>query len=310
MTPRRHIARRGAAALEHGAERDLAGLLAEHAYAARFAGVHPVVENLPWLPPQPPPAGTEHRVVYVGRLSVGRGALELLSMARALARDPWNPRVEVVGPADANVAGALQRAHDRGVVTWHGFLPNEQALSIVAGSIAGLAPRRDLDNYRGSLPTKVAEYLAHGVPAVVTPLPEAARLVHESGAGEVVGFQDVDALVAAVRRLALDPDRTRDLGAVGRAYARQHLTWDGVAPAFVAYLHRLAGFAVPSTGRTESQPALPRPASPTTARPPDTSLLSPPLPRRDGAHHLGGGPTPLTAAAVAPPASSARPSAR
>ena len=272
------VARRTADALEHAAERDLTGLLlAERSYAARFAADHLVVENLPWLPTEPPPATSEHRVVYVGRLSVGRGALELLSMARELARDPWNPRVELVGPADANVAGALARAHDQGTVTWHGFLPNEQAMSLVAGSVAGLAPLRDLDNYRGSLPTKVAEYLSHGVPAIVTPLPEAAHLVRESGGGEVVGFRAVDELAAAVRRLALDPDGTREMGARGRAYARTHLSWDGAAPTFVAHLHRLAGLPVftagvgvpPASSATPSArrsvPA-PRPASPVPRR--------------------------------------------
>lgn len=249
------IARRTAEALEHAAERDLAGLLlAERGYAARFAGDHPVVENLPWLPATPPPAASEHRVVYVGRLSLGRGVLELLSMARELARDPWNPRVELVGPADGNVAGVLERAHGRGIVIWHGFLPNEQAMSVVAGSVAGLAPLRDLDNYRGSLPTKVAEYLAHGVPAIVTPLPEAARLVRESGAGEVVDFQDVGGLTAAVRRLALDPGRTVELGDGGRAYARQHLSWDGAASAFVAHLHRLAGLPAPHRMPSSPEP--------------------------------------------------------
>ena len=274
--------RRAASVLEVGAERRLAGLLlAEHSYAERFAGDHPVVENLPWLPVDAPPTGSQHRAVYVGRLSVGRGALELLSMARHLARDPWNPSVELVGPADGDVVAALRRAHERGVVTWHGFLPNDEAMRIVAGSVAGLAPLRDLENYRGSLPTKVAEYLAHGVPAIVTPLPAAERLIRRSGGGEVVDFRDVDGLVAAVRGLALDPVRAQATGARGRDFARRWLTWDGAAPRFVAHLHRLAGLPLPPTVSEEllAEPPVP-PAAPSSPAATDGGRLPRQLPGR------------------------------
>ena len=239
-------ARRLASALEAAAERELAGLLlAERSYASRFAGDHAVVENLPWLPAEPPPAATHHRVVYLGRLSAGRGTLELLSMARTLALDPWNPRVELIGRADADVAAAVRRAHERGIVTWHGFLPNDEALRVVAGSVAGLAPLRDLGNYRGSMPTKVFEYLAHGVPAVVTPLPEAVEVIRASDGGEVVPFRSAQGLVDAVRGLALDPARARRQGVAGRAHVQANASWDGAAPRFVAQLAELAGLPAP-----------------------------------------------------------------
>ncbi|MFP4150281.1 MAG: glycosyltransferase [Nitriliruptoraceae bacterium] len=238
------IVRRAATWLERSAADRLAGLLlAERSYTERFGAQHPVVPNLPWLPAASPPAGSQHRVVYVGRLSSGRGTPELLRMARLLAAEPDSPRVELVGQADADVEPAVRRAQQEGVVHWHGYLPNEEAMGIVAGSLAGLAPLRDLANYRRSMPTKVVEYLAAGVPAIVTPLPEAVRVITDSGAGVVVGFEDPDALVAAVRRFAADPAGTRHLGERGREYVRAHHSWDAVTPGFVAHLHAVAGRA-------------------------------------------------------------------
>ncbi|MFA9429701.1 glycosyltransferase [Egicoccus sp. AB-alg2] len=227
--------------LERWAERRLHLLLAEHAYRQRFSRPHPVVPNVPWLPQaEPPPAGSADRVVYVGRVSRFRGAHELLALGERL-RAEAGPRLEVVGQADRDVEPLLRSATDRGDLVWHGYLPNDRALAVVRGSVAGLSLLHDVPNYRGSMPTKVVEYLSVGVPAVTTPLPAAAELVEASGGGLVVPFGDVEAVLAAVRELAADRARCAALGAAGRAYVAAHHSWNAVGPRFVAELQRWAG---------------------------------------------------------------------
>lgn len=249
--PLRPAARWLARRLEAWSERHLAGLLlAETAYRSRFRGPHPVVPNLPWLPADPPPCGRQPRVVYVGRISEGRGARELIALGAAL-RDTPVPVVgaagggvlhlEVVGRPDADVREAIVAAHDAGALTWHGELPNDEAMRLVAGSVAGLSLLHDRANYRSSMPTKVVEYLAQGVAVVTTPLPEAARIVTTADAGRVVPFGDVDAALAALRTLAGDPGLRARAGAAGRAHVRAHASWDAEAPRFVAHLASLAG---------------------------------------------------------------------
>jgi glycosyltransferase involved in cell wall biosynthesis len=228
------------AKLETWAERHLHLLLAEEGYRERFAGAHPVVPNLPWLPEDPPAAGTDNRVVYVGRLSRGRGAEELVQLGAALVAGD-GPILELVGTPDTDVRNLVRDAHDRGVVRWHGFLPNDEAFAVVRGSVAGLSLLHDLPNYRTSMPTKVVEYLAAGIPAITTPLPAAARLVRNADAGIVVPFEDVEATSAAVRRLTVDVSLRERLGRNGRAHVAAELSWDAFAPRFVGHLHELAG---------------------------------------------------------------------
>lgn len=238
--PLRHVARRGVTGVERWAERHLAGLLlAEEGYRRRFRGDHPVVPNLPWLPPAGSGEVDAGRVVHVGRLSRGRGVEELIRIAAALT-GAGGFTVEVIGPADLDVQEDLQRAHDLGTLTWQGYLANDRALGRVQGALAGLAPLHDLPNYRVSLPTKVVEYLAQGVPPIVTPLPEAVRMVRESGCGVVVPFHDVDRTVEAIRSLAADPDRRRRWGEAARAYIAADHSWDAHAERFVAHLRDLA----------------------------------------------------------------------
>jgi glycosyltransferase involved in cell wall biosynthesis len=236
----RPMAARSGAALERWAERRLHLLLAEEAYRDRFDDDHPVVPNLPWLPDDPPAPGKRHRVVYLGRISRGRGAEELVRVGAALAAG-GGPELALVGTPDADVRELVEAAHARGDLHWHGFLPNEEAMDVARGAVAGLSLLHDLPNYRGSMPTKVVEYLALGVPAITTPLPAAAQLVLDVDAGVVVPFEDVDATVAAVRQLAADVTLRERLGANGRAHVAAELSWDAVAPRFVDDLHRFAG---------------------------------------------------------------------
>lgn len=233
-------ARRLAVLLEGWAERHLTLLLAEEGYRDRFRGEHPVIPNLPWLPAPGAPAGTHDRVVYVGRLSVGRGVDELIAVAERL-RAAGGPRLHLVGPADAEVEAAVRAAADQGTLVWHGFLPNERALEVVTGSLAGLSLLHDLPNYRTSLPTKLVEYLAHGVPVITTPLPAATVFLDEVPGGIVVPFGAVAPVVDAVLDLARDRDRAQVLGASGRSGVQRGASWDAAFPRFLAALEEAAG---------------------------------------------------------------------
>lgn len=238
--PLRGLAAHGARGLERWAERHLASLLlAEEGYATRFLDDHPVVPNLPWRSAEPAAVVDTDRVVYVGRLSRGRGAAELVAIADRLAAH-GGPRLELIGPADDDVARLLRAAEARGTLRWHGFVPNDEAMALVRGSLVGLAPLHDLPNYRVSMPTKVVEYLANGVPAIVTPLPEAVRLVEDAGAGMVVPFGDVSETVTTILALAADPMRRSRLGAAAWAYVGAAHCWDTAGPRFVAHLRDLA----------------------------------------------------------------------
>ena len=230
--------------LERWAERHLHLVLAEEGYRARFAHTHPVVRNLPPLPrgvPAPstmgPGAAAPRRVVHVGRLSLGRGALELLELGRRLAGH--GIVLELVGTPDDDLDGRLRAAAAEGAVVWHGRLANDRLGAVLVGAVAGLCLLHDLPNYRVSLPTKVVEYLVHDLPVVATPLPEVVRLATTVGGIVTVPFGDVDSAEAALLRLAEDEDERARLAAAG-ARARRELVWEPEGTRLVALL---AGWA-------------------------------------------------------------------
>lgn len=223
--------------LERYAERHLGLLLAEEAYAERFLRTHPVVRNVPPLPPDPPPPAGD-RVVYLGRVSRGRGAMELIRLGWRLSVDGL--QLEVIGPADADVQPMLAAAHSRGELTWRGWLPNETALERLSGALAGISLLHDLPNYRHSTPTKVVEYLASGLPVVTTPLPRARTLVEEADAGLVVPYGDDAGAASAVRSLRRDPAQAVAMGRRGREHVARHHAWDQEQEVFLEALAVLA----------------------------------------------------------------------
>ncbi len=221
------------------AEQHLDLLLAEHAYQDRFRKPHTVVPNTTKVPEDPLPPD-QPRVVYVGHLTRPRGAFELIELGRQLhERTDGRLRVQLVGHADAEATAALESAGEW--VDWLGFLPHEEAMAVVDGALAGLSLLHDEPNYRVSQPTKVIEYLAHGVPVVTTPLPLAQRLVEEVGAGVVVPFGDVAAAADAVLALDADPATRLRMGWLGHAHARDQLDWTSRSREFVSRMGELAG---------------------------------------------------------------------
>jgi glycosyltransferase involved in cell wall biosynthesis len=219
-------------AVERIASRRLELLLAEDGYRDRFRRPHPVVPNAVVVPPLVPPPGDD-RVVYLGQVSRARGGLDLVEMARRL---PDAVRLEVIGAADAGMQDVLAAADREGLLTWHGFVPNDKALGMLDGALAGVSLLHDEANYRHSLPTKIVEYMAHGVPVVTTPNPSAAALVRRHGCGAVVPFADPAAAAEAVHRLGVDPALRLAMGRRGHAAALADLDWRDWAGVFVRTL--------------------------------------------------------------------------
>jgi glycosyltransferase involved in cell wall biosynthesis len=209
-------------AAERWAEKRCELLLAEESYKSRFRRSHPVVPNSVIVPIEAPAPAGEDRVVYIGRLTKPRGTLDMIELGRRLAPEVT---VELIGPADPDVSGAVAEAHRRGWVRHHGFVPNREALALLQGALAGLALLHDEPNYATSRPTKVMEYMAFGVPVVTTPNAASAELVRHYDSGVVVPFRNPAAAAEAVLSLRRDPGRRQRLGNSGRAGAVRDLDW-------------------------------------------------------------------------------------
>jgi glycosyltransferase involved in cell wall biosynthesis len=200
-----------------------------------------VVANAVSVPNAVAPAGDE-RVCYLGSVTMSRGCDTMIKVGRELRRRTGGAiTLEVIGEAaDPEARRALRSATEAGDLRWLGFVPSEEALTRISGSLAGLCLLRNLPNYRVSLPTKIVEYCALGVPVITTPLPLASGLVRSENVGFEVPWDDPSAVVDAILTLRSDPELRRRLGANGRRVALRDHDWNRLSMDFVRVMDAIA----------------------------------------------------------------------
>jgi glycosyltransferase involved in cell wall biosynthesis len=202
------------------AERKITFTLAEESYARSLDRPHPVIRNYPVIEHLPRAACDGEGAVYVGGVTVERGALDAIAACAQVGM-----RLMLVGPVDHRIAAELRSAieHFGADVELVGRLPHHAAMEIVASAAVALSPLHDIANYRESIPTKVLEYLGVGVPVAASDLPATRRLVEGMDAVALHTPGDPASLAAAMMALT-------GAGVVARVQVdrvRAEFTWAG-----------------------------------------------------------------------------------
>ena len=198
-----------------------------------------VVRNMSSLTPGPSPAGEgggcrihctplshgrgaggEALLLYQGAVNLGRGidwAIDALGrlvrcrlvvagvgdlydqMRAYAASKPWADRIEFLGRLEPDALAALTPQAD-----------------------VGLVMLQDLGlNYRCALPNRVGDFIAAGVPMVVSDMPEMRRVIDAYAIGAVLAAPGPDALADAVEHVLARPKADYDFAA-----ARADFDWN------------------------------------------------------------------------------------
>jgi glycosyltransferase involved in cell wall biosynthesis len=165
---------------------------------------------------------------YMGSLTVSRGSLQLLGAVERLRKDGISVEVECVGPAhDAPTAEALRRSADAPEtgVRWHGPLAPVAGWRVMARCHVGLAVLLPEPRYLEAYPTKLFEYMALGLPAIVSDFPLYRAVMERAGSGLCVDPLDQDALCEAIRWCVSHPEELQGMGERGRLAVERDYSW-------------------------------------------------------------------------------------
>jgi glycosyltransferase involved in cell wall biosynthesis len=185
-------------------------------------------------PPASSSPGDGVEVIQVARISAVKGTDTVLRAFGRLRSD-GDLRLSLVGPD--GMAGAMQRVANESVpdnleVQFLGAR-NDVAELLRRASIGVLVSRQE------GLPLVLLEMMATGLPVVVSDIPELTGIVSDEVDGLVVPVDDVEALAAALQRLADDPDLRQRLGTAARESAERRMT-GGRIPKLEAFYEALA----------------------------------------------------------------------
>jgi glycosyltransferase involved in cell wall biosynthesis len=171
------------------------------------------------------PAAEDRLALYVGALTSGRG-LEI--SIKAMAQLP-DVRLRLVGPGREHYRTGLEAlARAEGVadrVEFAGAVSPDQLLEAISEASVGLALIEPVClSYRMSLPNKLFEYVAAGIPVLGSDLPAIGPLVSEYGIG-LVAQPDRVADVASKLSEMLEPERNSAFRVATRR-AAERLNWN------------------------------------------------------------------------------------
>jgi glycosyltransferase involved in cell wall biosynthesis len=179
-----------------------------------------------------PRAGARFRLLYMGALQENKGVQLLIqAMPGILAKVP-KARLDVIGfgPYEGALKGLASQSPARGAISFPGGLSHQELFARMASYGVALAPYvEEPDSYSYWCdPTKPKEYLACGLPLVITRVPWLWKLVDEPSRpmGVAVDY-DPAALAAACVRLMTDQAFYARCRRNALAFGRT-LEWDGI----------------------------------------------------------------------------------
>lgn len=188
-------------------------------YHEKYGVEMAVVRNVCSLTPSPSRREGGGMLLYQGCVNKGRGvdwaieALEFLPECRLV----------IAGGGDLleEMKRYAQSKPWRDRVAFLGRLKPEELERLTRQASVGLVMLEDLGlSYHFALPNRIGDFVAAGVPMVVSDLPEMARVVRTFGVGEVMEAPTPQALAEAVKRILAREWTDKDFTA-----AREDMDW-------------------------------------------------------------------------------------
>jgi glycosyltransferase involved in cell wall biosynthesis len=181
--------------------------------------------------------GVEDRigVVFSGLHGFAQG-LDVVIDAAVRLRDRPDIRFVMIGDG-AVKADLVRRARTLGLtnIGFHDPIPRARMPAILASMDIALAPLRE-GVPKATIPTKLYEAMASGLPVVTAAEGEASDLVRGAEVGAAVAPGAADDFAAAVRQLADDPDRRRLCGERALRLVRERFDRRHIAAVLHAFL--------------------------------------------------------------------------
>lgn len=162
-------------------------------------------------------------VLYVGGIASVRGVQELVEAMELVNSDI---RLNLAGRfVEAEVRTNLKCSPGWGRVNELGFLDRAGVEEALQRSRAGLVTLHPIRTYLDSLPVKLFEYMAAGIPVIASDFPLWREIVVGHKCGLCVDPMDPRAIACAIDYLVDHPDEAREMGENGWRAAREKYNW-------------------------------------------------------------------------------------
>ena len=165
----------------------------------------------------------EPKLVYVGGITKNRGITEIVSALHELDDVRLNLAGSFMSP---DIEKTITSLPAWSKVDFLGQVGRQEVLGILSRSCAGLVTLHPIPNYKDSLPIKLFEYMAAGIPFIASNFPYWMELLQEYECGIFVDPEDPIGIKNAARLLIGNPRTSQEMGERGRQAFLKKYNWD------------------------------------------------------------------------------------
>lgn len=162
-------------------------------------------------------------VSYIGTMGLSQGLSMLIEAARQLQRQAADVHFLLIG--DGAERETLIEMAQRDQLTNVTFLPS-QPREVIPDyyriSDATVVPLRNVQLFESTIPSKIFEVMACGIPVILGVKGEAATIMKNADAGICITPESIDELIAAIHALNGCPQERKRLGSNGHKYVAKH----------------------------------------------------------------------------------------
>ena len=184
-------------------------------------------------------AGEKPVAVYMGVMEFHRGIETLLLAVAELKQSGHDWQLLMIGEG-RDYEYLQQRAHELGIadrIEWTGWMKNAEVLERLPQCAAGMIPHHVTPAWNSTIPNKLFDYMAAGVPVVASDMKPVERVLRETGAG--LCFRDRDASHLAEILRGMIPEAREQYAARGKHAIETRLHWEQEASTIAQTVARL-----------------------------------------------------------------------
>ncbi|HEX8597680.1 MAG TPA: glycosyltransferase family 4 protein [Chloroflexia bacterium] len=179
-------------------------------------------------------------ISFVGGFGPHRGIDTLLeAVALLVSRGETRFRLALVGASGSELARLESVCRERGlqeVVVLRGYLSHREAMRWMKQSNIGVIPHVNTPQIRTTIPNKLFQYMAAGVPCIVSDVGPLGRIVRQTGCGLTFPAGNAPELAARIADLLAHPEQMLELGRNGRASVERQYRWEIEGQEYARYL--------------------------------------------------------------------------
>lgn len=177
----------------------------------------------------------KNEIAYIGGISEIRGIMELIDAISNL-------------DVTLNLAGHYQPIDFKSVLksnkAWgkvidHGYVNREQIKQILKKSKIGIVTLHPTINYLDSLPVKMFEYMASGLPVIASNFPLWKEIIEKNNCGLCVNPKSPKEIRKALKIILNDDERAHEMGNNGKKIIKEKYNWEKEAIKMNSYYKKI-----------------------------------------------------------------------